>query len=55
MGLGSSPDSAGLTVIIGACIAASWIITFITGSCAHWPFVLAGIVVGLWAAASINK
>ncbi|MCY2987609.1 MAG: hypothetical protein NTY19_07060 [Planctomycetota bacterium] len=55
MSLGSTPGSAGITIIIGACLAVAAIITAVTGSYAHWPFVGAGIVVGLWAVASINK
>jgi hypothetical protein len=55
MSLGNTPGSTGITVIIGACFAVSWVMTVVTGSFVHWPFVLAGIVVGLWAVASINK
>lgn len=40
---------------VGACLAVSCVITLVTGACGHWPFVLAGIVVGLWAVSSLNK
>ncbi|MCU0981795.1 MAG: hypothetical protein MUF25_21810 [Pirellulaceae bacterium] len=53
--LGSTPGSAGITIIIGVCLAVAAIITVVTGSFIHWLFILAGIVVGLWAVASINK
>lgn len=55
MSISSSPGPAGITVFIGACLAVSAIVTVVTGSFIHWPFVLAGIVVGCWAVASINK
>jgi hypothetical protein len=55
MPLNDSPGSAGVITIMVGCIVVSWIITFVTGSYAHWPFVLAGIVAGLLAVSSINK
>ena len=55
MTIGSTPGSAGIAVIIATCIAVSAIITVVTGSFVHWPFVIAGIAVGLWAVSSINK
>jgi preprotein translocase subunit SecD len=55
MTIGSTPNSAGIIAIIGACLAVSAIMTVVTGSFMHWPFVLAGLGVGCWAVASINK
>jgi len=55
MRVGNSPGPAGTIVIVVACLGVSWAISFVTGSYAHWPFVLAGIVVGLLAVSSINK
>ena len=55
MSLGNTPGSTGITVIIGACFAVSWVITATTGSYMHWVPVLLGILVGLWAVQSINK
>lgn len=55
MTIDTPPGSTGIAVIVCACIAVSWIITFVTGSWGQWPFVLAGIVVGLWAVAAINR
>lgn len=55
MSLGSTPGSAGITIIIGACLAVAAIVTVVTGSFIHWPFILAGIGMGCWAVGSINK
>ena len=55
MSLGSTPGSAGITIIIGACLAVSAIISLVTGSFIHWPFILAGLGMGCWAVGSINK
>ena len=55
MSIGNTPGTAGTTIIIGACLAVAAIITAVTESFVHWPFILAGIVVGCWAVASINK
>jgi len=55
MSLGSSSGSAGIAAIIGGCLATAWVVTLVTGEYAHWPFVLAGILVGLWAAQSISN
>ena len=55
MSIGSSPGPAGITIIVAACISVAGIITAVTGSFAHWPFVAAGILVGLWAVQSVNK
>lgn len=54
MRVGNSPGPAGIIIVV-ACLGVSWVISFVTGSYAHWPFVLAGIVVGLLAVSSINK
>lgn len=49
------PGSAGVIVIVVACLLVSSVITFVTGSYTHWAPVLAGLVVGLWAVRSISK
>lgn len=52
----SSPDvSAGVFGLVIAFLATAVIMTWVTESYAHWPFILAGILVGLWAVQSINK
>lgn len=52
---GNSSGPAGTIIIVVACIVVSWVISFVTGSYAHWPFVLLGLIVGLLAVSSINK
>lgn len=52
---GTSSGLAGVIAIIGACVAVSCLITWVTGSYTHWIFVIAGIVVGLWAVQAINR
>lgn len=55
MSIGSSSGPAGVTIIVAACISVAVIISATTGSFFHWPFVAAGILVGLWAVQSISK
>ena len=55
MSIGSTPGPAGIIVFIGTCLAVSAIITLVTGSFIHWPFILAGLGMGCWAVTSINK
>lgn len=55
MSISNTPRSAGITIIIGACLAVSAVISVVTGSFIHWPFILAGLGVGCWAVGSINK
>jgi hypothetical protein len=47
----SNPGIAGL---VFAFVAASALITVVTRSYVHWPFVLLGLVVGLMAVQIIN-
>lgn len=50
-----TPGFAGITVISITCCAVGWIITLVTGSFIHWPFLLGGLIVGSWAVQSINR
>ena len=51
----SSSADRGLTWIVMATIGVSAIISKVTGSYSHWPFVVLGLIVGLMAAQSINR
>ncbi len=51
----SSSGLAGTLAIIGACVAVSCLITWVTGSYTHWIFVIAGLVAGLWAIQPIDS
>jgi hypothetical protein len=52
----SSPTQpSGITWIVVATIIVSAIISLLFGTFSHWPLVIAGIVVGLWAATIINR
>ena len=51
---GFSSGGDGVATIVTGFIGASVIITLTTGSYFHWPFVVAGIFVGLMAARSIR-
>ena len=45
----------GLFGTVTAIVGAAFCITVVTGSISHWPIVLLGIGVGLWAATIITK
>lgn len=55
MGRGSPAGYSGIAAIVLACLGVSGVISTVTGAYVHWPFVLAGIVVGLWAVQFINR
>ena len=46
---------SGIAAIVLACLGVSGVISTVTGAYVHWPFVLAGIVVGLWAVQFIHR
>jgi hypothetical protein len=46
---------SGITWIVAAAIAVSTIVSFLSGTFSHWPIVIAGIAVGLWAARIISR
>jgi hypothetical protein len=50
----NSGSGAGIAAIIGGCIVVSAVITLVTGTTAHWVFVGAGILMGLYAASFIK-
>jgi hypothetical protein len=52
--MGSSSSAAGIAMIVVGILVVSEIITQVTGSVIHWPFVLLGLAVGLLAARSIR-
>ena len=45
----------GLFGLVMAIIASAFCITAVTGSFSHWPVVLMGIGMGLWAVRTISK
>ena len=45
----------GIAAIVLACLGVSGVISIVTGAYFHWLFVLAGILVGLWAVQFINR
>jgi hypothetical protein len=45
----------GIVGIIAGFLIVSAIITEVTGSFMHWPFIVAGIIVGLAAVRAINR
>ena len=50
------PDSTrGLFGLVTAIVGSAFCITAVTGSLSHWPIVLLGIGVGLWAARIITR
>ena len=55
MGLQNSSGSAGVIAIVAACLVVSSVITFVTNTFGHWPFLLAGIGVGLLAVRAITR
>jgi hypothetical protein len=46
---------SGINGIVVATIILSIIISLLFGTFSHWPFVIAGLAVGLWAARIINR
>ncbi len=55
MNPGNTSGPGGIVLIATGCIAVSYIITLTIGGWLHWPFVLLGVGVGLWAANVIAK
>ena len=53
--MSSGSGCSGVTLIVGACLVSSLSMTVFFGMYAHWPFVLAGIFVGLLVGKSINR
>jgi hypothetical protein len=49
------PGFSGIIGIVVGLLAASVLVSFVTGTYGHWPVVLLGIVVGLAAVRSINN
>ncbi len=45
----------GLFGLVMAIIASAFCITVVTGSYSHWPVVLLGIGMGLWAVRTMSK
>lgn len=45
----------GLFGLVMAIIASAFCITVVTGSYSHWPVVLLGIGMGLWAVRIMSK
>lgn len=45
----------GVVGIVAGVTGMSVIITFVTETWDHWPFVIAGIIFGLFAVQSVNK
>ncbi len=55
MSKGTTPGFAGIAGIVSAVIGVAAVITFVTGSFIHWPFIAGGIALGLLAVHSVNK
>lgn len=55
MSSSSVSGSSGIFAVVVGTLAVSVIITKVTGSVAHWPFILAGIGVGLYAVKAMNR
>ena len=53
--MGGSSSTPGIGLLILGFLVVSEVITLATGEVIHWPFVVAGIVVGLMAVSSINR
>jgi hypothetical protein len=53
--MSNSSSSGGVALIVFGVIAASWIITQVTGAYSHWAFVVPGIAMGLVAVAAIIR
>ena len=51
----STPGVGGIAGIVIGTIAVSVIISEVSGTYLHWPFVLLGIIVGLMAVRAINR
>lgn len=49
------PGLAGIVLIVVGLIAVSVLVSLVTGTHGHWPFVVLGIAVGLMAVKSINS
>jgi hypothetical protein len=45
----------GLSGLVTAIIVTAFGITVVTGTISHWPIVILGILVGLWAATIITR
>jgi hypothetical protein len=48
-------SSRGLFGLVSAIICAGFCITLVTGAFSHWPILLLGIGVGLWAVQIMAK
>lgn len=55
MGHQGTPGFVGIMLLILACLWAGIGETVLEGTWDHWPWLLTGIVVGLWAVQAINR
>ena len=55
MSIPDTPGFGGLLAITAAVLVTSVSMSIVTGSGAHWPFVLAGLGAGWLSTKSINK
>ena len=52
--MGRGDAAAGIGGIVAGVLGVSVIITLVTGTVIHWPFIAGGILVGLMAAQSVR-
>lgn len=50
-----TPGFAGIVGIVAMLLGGAGLMTLVTGQFGHWPFVILGIVVGLWAVQSAHR
>ena len=51
----STPSCHSTAFFVAATLLVAEVMTRVTGSYVHWPFIILGIIVGLMAVQSINR
>jgi hypothetical protein len=54
MSKSNPPGATGIGAIVAGTVGVSVIITLVTGSFVHWPFIVGGLASGLLAAKSVR-
>ena len=55
MGRQGTPGFPGVMLLIAGCLWAGIGVTVLEGEWDHWPWLLGGIIVGLWAVQAANR